>query len=173
MEEQPPSVRVSDAEREAVVDVLREQTAAGRLTLAEFEERLDEVYRSKTDVELRLALRELPVQPPAPLAAASTTTPSPDTITDAELRQRYRVRLRNELSGFVVPNFVCNLIWFMGDHGYWWPGWVLLGTGVGLLGTLAKGFDPEKERTSLLQERRRQGMDAIERKFDEKFKDHD
>ena len=36
-------VRVSDEERQAVVDVLREQTAAGRLTLSEFEERLDEV----------------------------------------------------------------------------------------------------------------------------------
>ena len=164
-------VRVSDAERQAVVDVLREQTTAGRLTLAEFEERLDEVYRSKTDVQLRDALRELPVEPPTPTptpATAQAGGSSPDVITEADLRRRYRVRLRNDLSGFVVPNFVCNLIWLLGDHGYWWPGWVLAGTGAGLLGTLIGGFDPEKERAKLVVERRRQGMSEIERRFEEK-----
>ena len=155
-------IRVSDAERQAVVDVLREQTAAGRLTLAEFEERLDEVYRSKTDIELRDALRELPVHPPAPLANAR---PAPDDVSDSELRQRYRVRLRNDLAGFVVPNFVCNLIWALGDHGYWWPGWVLLGTGVGMLRTAIGGFDPEKERAKLVAERRERAMKEIEGRF--------
>jgi hypothetical protein len=167
-------VRVSDAERQAVVDVLREQTTAGRLTLAEFEERLDEVYRSKTDTDLRDALRELPVEPPrptvVPTATSPTGPPSPDTITEADLRRRYRVRLRNDVSGFIVPNFVCNLIWAIGDHGYWWPGWVLAATGAGLHGTLIGGFDPEKERARLVVERREQGMSEIERRFEEKLK---
>jgi hypothetical protein len=165
-------VRVSDAERQAVVDVLREQTTAGRLTLAEFEERLDEVYRSKIDADLRDALRELPVEPPKPAVVPTATTgaTSPDTITEADLRRRYRVRLRNDVSGFIVPNFVCNLIWAIGDHGYWWPGWVLAATGAGLLGTLIGGFDPEKERARLVVERREQGMTEIERRFEEKLK---
>jgi hypothetical protein len=155
-------IRVSDAERQAVVDVLREQTTAGRLTLAEFEERLDEVYRSKTDGDLRDALRELPVQPPAPVVSRA---PAPDEVTDADLRERYRVRLRKEVSGFVVPNFMCNLIWYLGDQGYWWPGWVLAATGAGLLGTFISGFDREKERAKLVAERRALAMDDIERKF--------
>jgi hypothetical protein len=167
-------VRVSDAERQAVIDVLREQTTAGRLTLAEFEERLDEVYRSKTDVELRDALRELPVEPPSPAATSRTATTTgattPDTITEADLRRRYRIRLRNDVSGFIVPNFVCNLIWAIGDHGYWWPGWVLAAPGAGLLGTLIGGFDPEKERAKLVDERRQQGMSEIERRFEEKLR---
>jgi hypothetical protein len=155
-------IRVSDAERQVVVDVLREQTTAGRLTLAEFEERLDEVYRSKTDAELRDALRELPVEPPVPVVPRG---PAPDEVTDADLRERYRTRMRKELSGFVVPNFVCNMIWVLGDHGYWWPGWVLLGTGAGVLGTVIGGFDREKERAKLVAERRAIAMAEIEKRF--------
>jgi hypothetical protein len=155
-------IRVSDAERQVVVDVLREQTSAGRLTLAEFEERLDEVYRSKTDEDLRVALRELPVEPPKPVASRG---PAPDEVTDADLRERYRVRLRKEFSGFIVPNFTCNLIWYLAGEGYWWPGWVLLGTGAGLLGTFISGFDREKERAKLVAERRALAMSDIERKF--------
>jgi hypothetical protein len=155
-------IRVSDAERQAVADVLREQASAGRLTLAEFEERLDEVYGSKTDQDLRAALRELPVEPPAPLVNRG---PAADEVTDADLRERYRVRMRKELSGFVVPNFLCNVIWYLGDHGYWWPGWVLAATGAGLLGTIISGFDREKERARLVAERRALAMDDIERKF--------
>jgi hypothetical protein len=173
MDDTDPSLtyRVSDAEREAVAELLREQTSAGRLTLVEFEERLDEVYRARLVGELQHALRELPVQPP-PLATPPVTSPqhssaarartSADDITEKELRRRYRQRLRNDLSGFAVPNFVCNLIWVMGNHGYWWPGWVLLGTGAGLLGSLAKGFDPEKERAALVAERRKLAMAEIE-----------
>ena len=165
-------VRVSDRERDAVVDVLREQAGIGRLTLGEFEERLDEVYSAKTRRDLREALRELPVEPlppavPVTRAGSGSSSSSPaaareDDLSDAALRRRYRARMRNDLSGFLVPNFVCNMIWIMGDAGYWWPGWVLLGTGAGIIGTLARGFDPEKERAALLAERRKAAMAEIE-----------
>lgn len=148
-------VRVSDAERQTIVDLLREQTTAGRLTLAEFEERLDEVYRARTAADLSLVLRELPVEPDPP-------TPAPDTAaSEVELRRRYRQRVRNDLAGFAVPNFVCNFIWFMGGADYWWPGWVLMGTGVGIVATLVKGFDPDKERLALEAERRARAISQI------------
>jgi hypothetical protein len=57
--------RVSDAERQDVIDQLRRHTGAGRLTLDEFESRLDEVMHAKTAGELSAALRELP-PPPRP-----------------------------------------------------------------------------------------------------------
>jgi hypothetical protein len=159
-------VRVSDRERDDVVDVLREQAGIGRLTLGEFEERLDEVYSAKTRRDLRQALRELPVEPLLPAVTAPSGGSSPevreDDLSDSALRRRYRARMRNDLSGFLVPNFVCNMIWIMGDAGYWWPGWVLLGTGAGIIGTLARGFDPEKERAALLAERRKAAMAEIE-----------
>lgn len=55
--------RVSDADRQSVIDQLRHHTGEGRLTLDEFEARLDEVIQAKTGTDLQAALRELPPTP--------------------------------------------------------------------------------------------------------------
>lgn len=149
-------LRVSDADREETVGILRDQTSAGRLTLEEFEERLGETYRARTAADLQHVLRELPVQP------RTTAPPAPAEPTEEHLRRRYRRRLRGDLVGFAMPNFVCNLIWALGPMEYWWPGWVLLGTGLGLAGTLAKGFDPDAERARLVAEERKRAIAEIE-----------
>ena len=47
-----PSMRASDDDREAVADQLREAHAVGRLTLEEFQERLDRALAAKTLGEL-------------------------------------------------------------------------------------------------------------------------
>lgn len=52
--------RVSDAERDEALDLLRRHTAAGRLTVAEFEQRMDQALAARTASELHAALRELP-----------------------------------------------------------------------------------------------------------------
>ena len=147
-------VRVSDAERDEVVDVLRDQTAAGRLTLEEFEDRLGEVFSARTAGDLQHALRELPLQP-AP-------TPSVEAKSEEKLRRRWQRRVRGEVVGFLMPNAICNAIWLAGDAERWWPGWVLLFTGFGLAGTLAKGFDPDAERTRLEAEERAKAIAEIE-----------
>ena len=54
------NVRVSDAERNRIVDVLKQHTADGRLTLDEFETRVEETLAARTGTELRAVLRELP-----------------------------------------------------------------------------------------------------------------
>jgi uncharacterized protein DUF1707 len=53
-------VRVSDAERDQAVAQLREHCLAGRLTLDEYAERLDEAYRARTSSDLVETMRELP-----------------------------------------------------------------------------------------------------------------
>ena len=55
-------IRVSDADREQVVDRLRNAMGEGRLTLPEFDERLQHVYAAKTFGELQPVLHDLPVQ---------------------------------------------------------------------------------------------------------------
>src|SRR5262245_46361550 len=57
------SVRVSQAERDAVVAQLSKHTGEGRLTLAEFETRVEETYAAVTRADLDHALRELPREP--------------------------------------------------------------------------------------------------------------
>src|SRR4051812_1819916 len=64
-----PDVRVSDDDRQRVVALLSKHTGEGRLTLDEFEARVDEVWNAKKQSELQHTLRELPV-PPAPTPRA-------------------------------------------------------------------------------------------------------
>jgi hypothetical protein len=63
----PANVRVSDADRNRVIDVLKQHTGEGRLTLDEFEARVDEVLAARTGTDLRRVLRELPVPQAQPV----------------------------------------------------------------------------------------------------------
>jgi hypothetical protein len=55
-----PSLRIGDAEREAVAAELREHFAHGRLSLEEFNQRLDSVFGAKTQADLTRITRDLP-----------------------------------------------------------------------------------------------------------------
>jgi hypothetical protein len=56
-----PGVRIGDAEREAAANSLREHYASGRLTMEEFQERLDAVFAAKTDRDLEKLTEDLPI----------------------------------------------------------------------------------------------------------------
>jgi hypothetical protein len=62
-----PNIRASDAERQHVVDILQRQTSAGRLTLDEFETRVDAAQRAVTRADLAALTADLP-QPTTPRA---------------------------------------------------------------------------------------------------------
>ena len=55
-----PGIRASDEDRGRIADALGEHYAAGRLTLEEFQERLDKVYAATTLGELDLLMADLP-----------------------------------------------------------------------------------------------------------------
>lgn len=68
------AIRASDADREDVVTILGEAYAAGRLTLAEFDQRTSAAFAARTWGELRELTRDLPGEPPfaeAPPAPAA------------------------------------------------------------------------------------------------------
>jgi hypothetical protein len=54
------SLRAGDRDREAVVDILRQQHLAGRLESDEFQERVDRCYAAKTYADLDGLLADLP-----------------------------------------------------------------------------------------------------------------
>lgn len=58
-----PEPRVSDAERDLVVDQLRSACAEGRLTLEEFSDRVGDAYRARTSTDLDRLTGDLPAQP--------------------------------------------------------------------------------------------------------------
>jgi hypothetical protein len=55
-----PKLRVSDAERDRTVELLREHHAVGRITAEEYEERMNKVFAAKTRGELDELLADLP-----------------------------------------------------------------------------------------------------------------
>jgi hypothetical protein len=55
-----PSLRIGDAERDAVAAELREHFAHGRLTLEEFNQRIDAVFAAKTQRDLSRLTSDLP-----------------------------------------------------------------------------------------------------------------
>jgi hypothetical protein len=77
-------VRVSNAEREAVVAQLNEACGEGRLTLAEFSERVQQVYEMRTHGELQRVVSDLPAttaQPETTTVARSAATDQPEART--------------------------------------------------------------------------------------------
>ncbi len=109
------SLRVADADREQLADELREHMLAGRLTSAEFEERLEGAYRASTRGELEALKADLPM--------------SPATLDRAlgERRRQLRRRVVQEASGGVVVSLLCVAVWLSnGASGNFWPAWVIL-----------------------------------------------
>ena len=143
------NVRVSDADRQRVIEQLHEHTTAGRLTLDEFEERIAEAETARTAAELERTLRELPTGL---------------GLTAAEIeaaRARYRRAVRDKFAGWASVNLICTGIWLAGPDGVpFWPIWPLIFTTVGLLGLLIRGADAqveelEKERQKAAQKEAR------------------
>ena len=115
-------LRVGDADREQVADQLAEHHAAGRLTIAELEDRLTTVWSARTGDELAATLVDLPTQPRAAQPAPS--------------RHSYLILagLPTQLISYLAVIAGLWLIWALTGAGYPWPIWPMLGWGLGLLG---------------------------------------
>src|SRR5207247_2796761 len=99
----------SDADRARVSGELRTHYESGRLTLEEFQDRLDETHKARTEGQLELVLRQLPSKRP-------TVSPR-DT------------RWRSLALQYALVNLIAVLIWvFGGANGDFWPKWVLVVT---------------------------------------------
>ena len=75
-----PEVRASDADRDRVVDVLRDAAADGRLTVDEFDERMTAALSSRTLAELAHLTADLASGPGTPTRAGAAAAPPSDVI---------------------------------------------------------------------------------------------
>jgi len=92
---------------------LREHYEAGRLTLEEFQQRVDEAHAARTRTQLDNVLRQLP-------SAGLPTVRLRDT------------RWRSLALQYALINAIAVLIWlFGGANGGFWPKWVFLVTLIG------------------------------------------
>jgi hypothetical protein len=111
-------MRASDADRERVVDLLRDHGAAGRLTTEELEERTATALAATTLGELDALLTDLP---PAPRRTGSRRA--------AAARRGFDEHLRT----YVMVIGLLVVIWALTGMGYFWPVWPALGWGIGIL----------------------------------------
>jgi len=70
-----PDLRVSDAERDAVVTELGEHFQQGRLDQVEFDERVTQALAARTESDLRALLADLPPTREAPAPQPRTWAP--------------------------------------------------------------------------------------------------
>lgn len=119
-----PDLLVSDRDRARVGDELRTHYGSGRLTLDEFQDRLDELHGARTESQLASVLRQLP----------SARRPS--------VNPRDR-RWRSLALQYALINVVAVLVWlFSGSQGDFWPKWVLVGT---LFMFVRRAFGPRRQ----------------------------
>ena len=74
LEPDPAQMRISDADRHQVAEILREAAGEGRLDLDELDERLEATYAARTYADLVPITLDLPAQRPAqsPMPARPT-----------------------------------------------------------------------------------------------------
>ncbi|NKY44603.1 DUF1707 domain-containing protein [Nocardia cerradoensis] len=110
-------VRASDADRETIVERLRSAMNEGRLNLAEFDDRVQQVYAARTYGELSPILSDLPAVRERPDAARPGRVPPWVLIM---------------WTPWVFVNILCVVIWLATGAGYFWPFWVEVPWGLAL-----------------------------------------
>ncbi|MGW4473890.1 DUF1707 SHOCT-like domain-containing protein [Nonomuraea sp. NPDC004354] len=113
---QSPEMRASDVDRDRVAAILREHTAQGRITVEEFNERLEQVYQSKTYGELARVTADLPEVDLRAQAARLPATPAQSGMHSG---------MKGAWAAWASAVAVTSVIWLLTDFGgYFWPMWV-------------------------------------------------
>lgn len=164
-------LRASDEDRDIVREIVGDAFADGRLDRSEFDERLAAIDGTRFLGDLLEPLGDLvmdahpidpasepgpdPVVPAAPATVDPLAPPPPSTPAEIEsaARTHHAKLFRASLSSFVGASAITTLIWlavglFSGDFSGFWPIFVMLGTGIGVISTAAR-------RSQIIDERRR------------------
>jgi hypothetical protein len=99
MSAQPPALRASDADREAVAERLRVASVDGRIDAEELEQRLSAVYSARWVADLdRLVADVSPPPPPVPAPLAPPYPPYPAPVYQST-------------NGLAVASLVAGFLW--------------------------------------------------------------
>jgi hypothetical protein len=130
-----PEMRASDGDRDRVAAELREHCAQGRLTMDEFNERLELLYQGRTYGDLQKITADLP-------GIDLNAMPAPQAKAPDRREDKGKV-LKAAWGSWASVVAVCTVIWLMTDAGgYFWPMWVAGPWGAILLVSTLFGLDP-------------------------------
>jgi hypothetical protein len=135
------NLRASDQDREVLRALLATAYADGRLDREEFDERSDRVTSARLLGDLPAIVDDLvPTAPATAPGTALAPVPSDDLV--ARARRRYESDRREALVGFLGPSLICVAIWAaVMFGGFFWPAFVIAGTGINLVQTLVRRQD--------------------------------
>jgi hypothetical protein len=111
-------LRVSDAERERMVDALRDHYADGRLSSDELEERVERAYHATTRGDLSALMRDLPSDRPR--------------RARERMAKANRDAWRAHLTSYAAVNGGLVGIWAATGGGEFWPAWSIAWWGMAL-----------------------------------------
>jgi len=155
------TLRASDHDRDLVRGVLSAAYADGRLDRAEFDERSDVVGTARTLGELPGIVDDLVAVTASPALAGGGLALRPEALA-AQAVRRYESDRREALAGLLGPSLICVVIWALtsGFGGFFWPGFVIAGTGIHLIRTLVRRQDIIDEHARRLEKKQ---LRAIEK----------
>jgi hypothetical protein len=143
-----PHLRAADADRAAVATQLGDQMSAGRLTVAEYDERLTRAYAARTYGELEALTADLPRPAARPAAPAPAARPAVHGACGWSGGPSREAAWRN----WAVTAVIVLTIWAATSIGsadlqYFWPIWVIGPWGAVLLTqTLGRGRGDDGRR---------------------------
>lgn len=114
-----PSIRASDADRERVVELLRQHSAEGRITSDEFDERMSAAYAAKTMGALAELTTDLPVD------LAEHTRQQVELARQKANKVPLSRQMRAAISSWASLAVVLTVVWVISGGGYYWPAWPL------------------------------------------------
>lgn len=125
-----PELRAGDADRDRVIEQLREAYAEGRLTTDELDQRIDAAHQARTMSDLTPLTADLPAPVPAPVDT--------DAVEKAQQKAKVAKDLRSTWAAWLGVGVLVNIIWLAtgltsSGFGYYWPIWVIGPWGGGLL----------------------------------------
>jgi Domain of unknown function (DUF1707) len=151
------TTRASDADRDRAASALREHLAAGRLTIEEFDERLDRAFAAKTLRDLEQVMADLPASdlgqlPGVSLDRSATGPPLAGRRRGGSIQagpSRFSPAWRAAWGSWLAISLFLIVIWLAsGASGGPWFLWVVLPLGVLLLGRWITGTPARSERQS-------------------------
>ena len=145
------ALRATDGDRDVVHQVLADAYADGRLDREEFDSRTAQTAAARTLGELPPLLADLVAPAPVP---AGGVLPASGAVLRQRAVAKYQADRRDAFLGFLAPSFICLVIWFvLGAGAFFWPGFVIAGTGINVLSMLIRRENIIEENTRRLEKK--------------------
>jgi hypothetical protein len=154
------ALRATDGDRDVVHQVLADAYADGRLDREEFDTRTAQTAAARTLGELPPLLADLVAPTPVP---SGGVPPASAAVLRQRAVAKYRADRRDAFLGFLAPSFICMVIWFAfcASH-FFWPGFVIAGTGINVLSMLIRRENIIEENTRRLEKKQAKDQAARE-----------